>query len=33
MTPFGQKLRELRSQRDLSLKEMALALNLSSAYL
>ena len=33
MTPFGQKLRELRGQRDLSLKEMAQALNLSSAYL
>jgi len=33
MTPFGLKLRELRTQRGLTLKEMAEALNLSSAYL
>jgi transcriptional regulator with XRE-family HTH domain len=33
VTPFGRKLRELRTQRGLSLKEMAEALNLSSAYL
>lgn len=33
MTPFGRKLRDLRDQRGLSLKQMAEALNLSSAYL
>jgi transcriptional regulator with XRE-family HTH domain len=33
MTPFGQKIRELRSQRGLTLKQMAADLNLSSAYL
>ncbi|MEO1066750.1 MAG: helix-turn-helix transcriptional regulator [Pseudomonadota bacterium] len=33
MTPFGAKLRQLRDQRNITLKEMALALNVSSAYL
>lgn len=33
MTPFGAKLRELRAQRGVSLKDMAEALHLSSAYL
>jgi transcriptional regulator with XRE-family HTH domain len=33
MTPFGQKLRELRRGRMLSQKEMAKALNVSAAYL
>jgi transcriptional regulator with XRE-family HTH domain len=33
MTPFGEKLRLLRRQRGISLKQMALDLHLSSAYL
>ena len=33
MTPFGEKLRTLRRQRGLSLKQMAADLHLSSAYL
>src|SRR5579871_1485071 len=33
MTPFGEKLRHLRRQRGLSLKQMAADLHLSSAYL
>jgi len=33
MTPFGEKLRELRRQRGISLKQMAADLHLSSAYL
>jgi transcriptional regulator with XRE-family HTH domain len=33
MTPFGDRLRTLRRQRGLSLKEMASDLHLSSAYL
>lgn len=33
MTPFGDKLRQLRRQRGVSLKRMAEDLHLSSAYL
>lgn len=33
MTPFGAKLRELRSDRGLTLAEMASAIHVSSAYL
>ncbi|EAV42442.1 MULTISPECIES: helix-turn-helix domain-containing protein [Roseibium] len=33
MTPLGAKIRELRTKRDVSLKEMAAALSVSSAYL
>ena len=33
MTPLGQKLRELREERGVSLKDMAKALRVSSAYL
>lgn len=33
MTPFGAKLRELRSARGVTLKQMAAALGVSSAYL
>ena len=33
MTPLGVKIRELRAMRNISLKEMAEALNVSSAYL
>ena len=33
MTPFGGKLRDLRAQRGLRLKDMAAALGVSSAYL
>lgn len=33
MTPLGAKLRQMRAQRGLSLKQMARALNVSSAYL
>jgi len=33
MTPLGAKLRRLRKERGISLKEMAEALNVSSAYL
>ena len=33
MTPFGQRLRELRQSRTLSQKQMAAALNVSAAYL
>lgn len=33
MTPLGAKLRELRAQRGVTLKQMAAALNVSSAYL
>ncbi len=33
MTPLGAKIRELRAKRDISLKEMAAGLSVSSAYL
>lgn len=33
MTPLGAKLRRLRSDRNIALKDMAKALNVSSAYL
>ena len=33
MTPFGAKLREMRAERGLTLKEMAHALDVSPAYL
>ncbi len=33
MTPLGAKMRALRDERGVSLKEMAAALNISSAYL
>jgi len=33
MTPFGQKIRDLRAGRDVSQKEMAAALAVSPAYL
>lgn len=33
MTPFGQKLRAIRRERGLTLKDMAAALGVSSAYL
>ena len=33
MTPLGAKLREMRAARNITLKEMAEALNISSAYL
>jgi transcriptional regulator with XRE-family HTH domain len=33
MTPFGQRLRELRAERGTSLKEMATALGVSPTYL
>lgn len=33
MTPLGAKIRELRESRGISLKDMASALNVSSAYL
>lgn len=33
MTPFGEKLRELRQARGMLLKEMAASLQVSSAYL
>jgi transcriptional regulator with XRE-family HTH domain len=33
MTPFGEKLRALRQERNITLKQMAEALNVSSAYL
>ncbi|MBG6229354.1 transcriptional regulator with XRE-family HTH domain [Labrenzia sp. EL_208] len=33
VTPLGAKIRELRTKRDVSLKEMAAALSVSSAYL
>jgi transcriptional regulator with XRE-family HTH domain len=33
MTPFGEKLRQLRSARGISLKAMATALGVSPAYL
>lgn len=33
VTPLGAKIRELRAKRDVSLKEMAEALSVSSAYL
>lgn len=33
MTPFGQKIRLLRDQRGISLKQMAADLHLSAAYL
>lgn len=33
MTPFGAKMRALRAERGVTLKEMAKALNVSSAYL
>ncbi|HXP97439.1 MAG TPA: helix-turn-helix transcriptional regulator [Telmatospirillum sp.] len=33
MTPFGRKIRELRRQRGLSLKQMATDLHISAAYL
>lgn len=33
MTPFGRRLRQLRAERGLRLKDMAAALGVSSAYL
>ena len=33
MTPFGRKLRQIRAERGIRLKEMAEALGVSSAYL
>jgi len=33
MTPFGQKMRELRSAKDVTQKQMAEALGVSGAYL
>jgi transcriptional regulator with XRE-family HTH domain len=33
MTPFGRRIRELRRQRGLSLKQMAADLHISAAYL
>ena len=33
MTPLGAKIRQLREERGISLKDMAQALNISSAYL
>lgn len=33
MTPFGEKMRELRAQRRVTMKEMAAALRVSPAYL
>jgi transcriptional regulator with XRE-family HTH domain len=33
MTPLGQRLRQMRDERGISLKDMAKALNVSSAYL
>lgn len=33
MTPFGQKLRAMRAERDLTLAQMAKGLGVSSAYL
>lgn len=33
MTPFGEKLRQLRKERDVTLADMAKALNVSPAYL
>jgi len=33
MTPFGMKIRALRSQREIKLKDMAEAVGVSSAYL
>jgi transcriptional regulator with XRE-family HTH domain len=33
MTPLGVKLRQMRDERGITLKEMARALNVSSAYL
>lgn len=33
MTPFGQRIRDLRRQRGVTLKEMAQGLQISSAYL
>jgi transcriptional regulator with XRE-family HTH domain len=33
MTPFGAKLRQLRKERNITLKDMAAALDVSSAYL
>ncbi|MEM7170099.1 MAG: helix-turn-helix transcriptional regulator [Pseudomonadota bacterium] len=33
MTPFGAKLREIRAERDIPLKEMAAGLHVSPAYL
>lgn len=33
MTPFGAKLRQIRQERGLSLKQMAQQLNVSSAYI
>ena len=33
MTPFGEKVRQLRNQRGILLKKMAMDLGVSSAYL
>ena len=33
MTPFGEKMRSLRAERGLQLKDMAAGLGVSSAYL
>lgn len=33
MTPFGQRIRELRAKKQVTMKEMAKAIGVSSAYL
>jgi transcriptional regulator with XRE-family HTH domain len=33
MTPFGEKMRELRAERQMTLKDMAVAIGVSPAYL
>jgi transcriptional regulator with XRE-family HTH domain len=33
MTPFGERLRNLRSERDITLKQMSQAVGVSAAYL
>lgn len=33
MTPFGERIRQLRAERGVSLKDMAAALDVSAAYL
>ena len=33
MTPFGAKLRQLRADRDITLKQMAEGLQISAAFL
>jgi transcriptional regulator with XRE-family HTH domain len=33
MTPFGEKMRKLRAERSITLKQMSIAIGVSSAYL